>query len=346
MHYFLGIDIGGTKSHALIADETGRAVGFGQGGPGNHEVVGYGGLAAMLQLVTCQALAMARIGIERIAGAGFGVAGYDWPSELEPTLAAIRPLGLTAPIEVVNDTIIGLVAGAEAGWGVAVIAGTSNNCWGWDEHHRVGRVMGNGSEFGENGGSAELVQRAKQAVAKAWTRRGPQTALTQAFVDLTGARSEADLLEGLSQGYYDVGPEAAPLVFRIAEAGDPVAVEAIRWAGHELASLALGVIRQLGFETRSFEIVLVGSMYNGGPLLLEPMRNAVLAEAPAARLVQLTAPPVAGAVLLGLQAAGLPAQRLRQPLIASIRALIGPEATNGSAQPAPQEELDAMGVIA
>lgn len=33
--FFLGIDIGGTKSHALIADEQGRAVGFGVGGPGN-----------------------------------------------------------------------------------------------------------------------------------------------------------------------------------------------------------------------------------------------------------------------------------------------------------------------
>ena len=113
MHYFLGIDIGGTKSHALIADETGRAVGFGQGGPGNHEVVGYSGLEAMLLDVTHQALAMAGIGIEQIAGAGLGVAGYDWPSELEPTLAAIRPLGLCAPLEVVNDTIIGLVAGSE-----------------------------------------------------------------------------------------------------------------------------------------------------------------------------------------------------------------------------------------
>ena len=72
MHYFLGIDIGGTKSHALIADETGRAVGFGQGGPGNHEVVGYSGLEAMLVDVTHQALAMTGIGIEQIAGAGFG----------------------------------------------------------------------------------------------------------------------------------------------------------------------------------------------------------------------------------------------------------------------------------
>ncbi len=330
MNYFLGIDIGGTKSHALVADVTGRALGFGHGGPGNHEVVGYDGLATMLQQVTRQALAMAGIGVDQIAGAGFGVAGYDWPSELAPTLAAIRPLGLAAPIEVVNDTIIGLVAGAEAGWGVAVIAGTSNNCWGWDEHHRVGRVMGNGAEFGENGGAAELVQRAKQAVAKAWTRRGPRTALTPTFADLAGAKSEPDLLEGLSQGYYDIGPEAAPVVFRVAEAGDAVAVDAIRWAAEELASLAIGVIRQLGFEGRSFEVVLVGSMYNGGRLLLDPLRQAIHAVAPGARLVRLTVPPVVGAVLLGMQAAGLPSPSLRQSLIASTQVLLGPEAINGA----------------
>ena len=41
--YFLGIDIGGTKSHALVADDTGQALGLGVGGPGNYEVVGYSG---------------------------------------------------------------------------------------------------------------------------------------------------------------------------------------------------------------------------------------------------------------------------------------------------------------
>jgi N-acetylglucosamine kinase-like BadF-type ATPase len=35
MRYFLGVDAGGTKTHALITDETGQAVGFGAGGPGN-----------------------------------------------------------------------------------------------------------------------------------------------------------------------------------------------------------------------------------------------------------------------------------------------------------------------
>lgn len=322
MNYYLGIDIGATKSHALIADENGCAVGFGQSGPGNHEIVGYQGLAAALQAVTDQALADASIARQQIAGAGFGVAGYDWPSELPPTLEAIATLGLAAPLEVVNDTIIGLVAGAEAGWGVAVIAGTSNNCWGWDARHRIGRVTGNGGTFGEHGGSGELVQEAVAAVARAWTCRGPATALAAAFSRLVGASSDADLLEGLSQGWYDIGAAAAPLVFQTAEAGDAVALEVVRWAALELASLTNGVIRQLHLEAQTFDVVLVGSMYNGGPLLLEPMQAAVRALAPGARFVKLTVPPVVGAVLVGMQAAGLDARALRQNLLTSTHELM------------------------
>jgi N-acetylglucosamine kinase-like BadF-type ATPase len=327
MNYYLGIDIGATKSHALIADEHGCAVGFGQGGPGNHEVVGYAGLTATLHAVTDQALADAGIRRGQIAGAGFGVAGYDWPSELSPTLEAVAALGLRAPLEVVNDTIIGLVAGADAGWGVAVIAGTSNNCWGWDAQHRIGRVTGNGGMFGEHGGAGELVQEAIAAVAKAWARRGPATALTGAFCRLVNASSDADLLEGLSQGWYDIGAAAAPLVFQTAEAGDPVAMSVVRWAAVELASLTNGVIRQLHLEEQAFDVVLVGSMYNGGPLLLEPMRAAVQAVAPGARFVRLTVPPVVGAVLLGMQAGGLPAQALRQNLTASTQQLMAERRT-------------------
>ena len=37
-----------SKSHALVADETGRVLGFGSAGAGNHEVVGYEGLTLSL----------------------------------------------------------------------------------------------------------------------------------------------------------------------------------------------------------------------------------------------------------------------------------------------------------
>ncbi|MFN8453978.1 MAG: BadF/BadG/BcrA/BcrD ATPase family protein [Anaerolineae bacterium] len=142
-HYFLGIDTGATKSHALIADKTGQAVGFGQGGPGNPEVIGYEGLGELLRQITGEALDSAGLRPDQLAGAGFGIAGYDWPSQREPLEQSLRFLELGhTPFEIVNDALIGLLAGASSGWGVCVIAGTSCNCWGWDAQQRVGRMTG------------------------------------------------------------------------------------------------------------------------------------------------------------------------------------------------------------
>ena len=147
MRYFLGIDVGGTKTHALLTDESGLMVGFGHTGPGNHEVVGYEGLVAALQDATQQAIQTAGIQKEQIAGAGFGIAGYDFPSERRPTLAAIASLGLTCPVEAVNDVVIGLIAGASQGWGIVVDAGTGCNVRGRDAHGKEGWVTGCGSTF-------------------------------------------------------------------------------------------------------------------------------------------------------------------------------------------------------
>ena len=49
MMHFLGIDVGSSKTHALIVDEKGRCVGFGKAGGGNHQGVGYDGLARVLR---------------------------------------------------------------------------------------------------------------------------------------------------------------------------------------------------------------------------------------------------------------------------------------------------------
>ncbi len=108
----------------------------------------------------------------------------------------------------------------------------------------------------------------------------------------------------------------------MAEAGDPVAQAVIRWAGEELGSLAVGVIRQLDLQEEAFDVVLVGSTVNkGGPPLLEPLQQTVWAEAPQARFVYLTAPPVVGAALLGMSVAGVDGATVRRALIDSTQAL-------------------------
>ena len=317
MTCYLGIDIGGTKSHAILADDTGRVLGFGAGGPGNPEGVGHDGLREVLRAVTGRALEQAGLRLADIAGAGFGVAGYDWPSERAATFEAIAGLGLDCPIEVVNDSVIGLLAGASEGWGVAVVAGTGENCWGRDRQGRIGRVTGKGPHMGEYGGAGTIVYRAVQAVSKEWSRRGSPTALSGMMLASTGAGDMDRLLEGLALGWYRFGSDSARQVAQVAQDGDAVAREILQWSGEELAGLAIGVIRQLGFEDEVFEVVLVGSVFGSSAILLDAMQTSVLAAAAGAKFVPLAAPPVTGGVLLGMEAAGLTGWSIRDRLIES-----------------------------
>ena len=102
-NYFLGVDTGATKSHALIADENGRILGFGEAGPGNWETVGWDGTRRTLDVIMAQATDSAGITRTQITGAGFGLAGYDWPEDRQPHIDIIRNLGLIAQFEIVND---------------------------------------------------------------------------------------------------------------------------------------------------------------------------------------------------------------------------------------------------
>ena len=305
-HFFLGADVGSTKTHVAIADETGRVLGLGEGGAGNPDNVGYEGLSRTLQSVTQSALEQASMTIEQISGAGFGVAGFDYPSQKVPTLQAIDVLGLRAPLEAVNDALIGLIAGANDGWGVAVVSGTGCNCWGWDRDRRQGQVTGGGWQMGEYAGSIELAYRAVQLVAYEWTQRGPATKLTPTLMRYLGATNVIDMLHGLASGRLEIDAAAAPLIFEVAAQGDAVAIDLIHWAGRELGELAKAVIRQLHFEALEFDVVLLGSMFNGGPTLIDPLRESIAELAPCARLVRLQTLPVVGAVLLGMEQAQWP----------------------------------------
>ena len=303
MHYYLGADLGSTKTHTLIVDETGRALGFSESGPANHESVGYDGMFQSMQEGVEQALRAAGLKKEEIVAAGFGISGYDWTSEYEDNVAVIDRLGLNAPYKFVNDAVLGLVAGSPEGWGVVVVSGTGSNCRGWDrEHKREGRVTGHGVLMGEGTGGSELVHRCMQILGYSWTKRLPKTALADAIIAHVGAKDLEDLLRGYTTHEYDVGAEAARIVFRVAEEGDPVACDLLGWAGTEMGELANAVIRQLEFENLAFDVVMTGSMFDGGSLFIEPMRATIHKLAAKARLVRLRVPPVLGAAILGLEA--------------------------------------------
>jgi N-acetylglucosamine kinase-like BadF-type ATPase len=322
MRYFLGIDVGSSKTHALIVDETGRCMGFGESGGGNHQSVGYEHLGEVLQQSFATAFKMSGVAAAQIVGAGFGVSGYDFPSDRQDHLQAIASLGLNCPVEVVNDGWNGLFAAATCGIGVNVTAGSGVNCRGRGTNGQEGRVVGNGTDFGEHGGAIEIVFRASQFVNYAWIKRVPPTRLTQIFLEATGAKDEMDLMEGLSNDFYHLSPYLAIEIMEAARAGDHAAIEIIRWSGEELGWLAVSVARQIGMDAEEVEIIQSGSVFKGGELINRPMRDLVLRYCPRAKLIRLNGPPVVGPVILGMKQAGVDGYAVRENIVRNARELV------------------------
>lgn len=315
--FLLGIDVGNSKTHALIADASGNVVGFADAGCGSYEVLGQQGYQIALQKITDNVILQAGIEKSDIVSMGFGIAGYDWPSEKPIIDAGIQALGIDVPYRFVNDVVIGLIAGTTEGWGVAVDAGTGNNVRGRDEQGREGRITGNGMWFGEFGGAGELVWLAMVMTTYAWSQRGPKTRLTQMFMDYAEADDENQLIEMLAMRQVVPPPALAKDIFRLAAEGDPVASEVVACNAEQLGLNVNAVIRQLNFEEKAVEIVLFGSIFNAGEIYIGPLRETIHQFAPRAQLMRLTVPPVIGAVLLAAETIGLSTKPIRQTLIKS-----------------------------
>jgi len=138
----------------------------------------------------------------------------------------------------------------------------------------------------------------------AWTGRGPATALADVFMEKYGAPSLDELMQAILTQKIELNPADARMVFQVAAQGDAVALDLIRWAGRELGELANTVIRQLHFEAIDFDLVQIGSMFDGSPLLTEEMKNTVYPFAPGANFIRAEEPPVVGGLMLGMDAAG------------------------------------------
>jgi len=322
MKYFLGIDVGSSKTHALIVDERGQCAGFGKSGGGNHQGVGYEGTQRVLGESFQQALEMSGMDKANIVGAGFGVAGYDFPSDRDGHLQAIASLGLKCPVEVVNDGMNGLLAGATRGVGVNVTAGSSNNCRGRGRNGQEGRIVGNGIRFGEFGGALEIMERGLQMVNYAWIKRITPTVLTQIYIEAVDAKNEMDLMEGLSNGQYHLSPYLAVKVIEAARAGDVAALDVMQWTGEELGWLAVSAARQIEMENEEVEVIQSGSVFEAGEIITRPMRELVLQYCPKAKLMRLDGPPVVGAVILGMEQVNFDGYAVRENIVRTAKELV------------------------
>lgn len=307
MRVFLGVDAGGSKTHAMALDETGRLLGFGAGGTGNHQM---GGLeAALHEIGSAARTALDAAGVAVAELGCFCLAGADLPQDYHMLQTAVEAQGLARAVVIKNDSIAALRCGLTRPWGVAVICGTGFNAAGRGQDGREIVLPGLGPISGDWGGGGDLVIEMIRAVMRAWDGRGRPTALTRTILERLGKSSEEEFLLALYNRRLSRRRllPLAPLLFEVAETGDAVAREIVVRMGTEVGVTANTLLRRLDLLSTDAEVVLSGSVFKGtGKLLLDTVRQVVRGAAPTARIVRPVLEPVAGAALLALDLAGVP----------------------------------------
>jgi N-acetylglucosamine kinase-like BadF-type ATPase len=289
MGVVLGVDGGNSKTELVAATTDGELLERRRGPGSNSHAVGADGAARVIRELASGLDAQHAV---------FYLCGADGPedvADLERALAAIAESQL-----VDNDTFALLRAGTDRADAVAVICGSGINCAGRAANGRVARYPSLGWETGDWGGGEMLARDAIFHAARAEDGRGAPTALAEAIRTHFGAAS----VEAVGADFHyrrltvmQLG-KLAPLVVDAAAAGDEVARGLLERLAGEIVAMVTRALRDLGVEQA--DVVLGGGMLQDPerPLLAELVR-AQLPEA-----IVLDAPPVLGAALAALDAAG------------------------------------------
>ena len=293
----VGVDGGGTKTHAVITDVNHRVLGEGTAGPSNPLRVGIANAALAVREAIDRACEAAEVRRSDLVAAQIGLAGARRPELRARMHEALSNLEI-ADIEVVGDADIALYGATDGQPGVVVIAGTGSICCGVNGARKEFCAGGWGPMVGDEGGGSWIARRALRAIAKASDGRGPKTSLTENACEYF----HVSMPEDLSTAIYAPSITNERLagfgrhVIEAAKAKDQVARDIMSDAGRELALSATAVIRNLKLEKDRFQVACVGRVFSSaGELVLASMREELKKVAPRAYIAPPLFPPAVAA---------------------------------------------------
>ena len=317
MKLLAGIDGGGSKTLALIANHQGIVIGRGSAGPSNPNLVGIKGSVQNIKSALMEAMGLSKL--KRISIAVLGVAGSETQKKLVEELT--RSLDFVDRVEVMNDSFICLAAGTLGKPGVVVVAGTGSITLALDDEGKVARAGGWGYLLEDEGSGFQLGREAVLETLRFLEGRAAYSKLVDAVLEKLEAKEVSDLLSSI---YVCENPvlilaSLAPLVVKLAEGGDSAAMRIVKKATEGLASCVASVISRSSFSSRPIPVVLSGGVFSGSSIFLKTFKLKLSKLVPDADVRLLKLEPVVGALILAFKKAELLNDQILNNLLESYR---------------------------
>lgn len=269
----IGIDGGGSKTLALLANVQGVVLGRGVGGASNYQSAGVeAAYAALNEAIQNAWKSAAENGLDVdqafLRALCLGLGGVDRPADraVIQTWAEIHYPGV--PVEITNDGWLALAAGTPGGWGIAVISGTGSIVLARDIEGHFNRAGGWGYLIGDEGSGYAIGIAALRAVSQAVDGSGSQTGLLAAVLRFWDLERPQNIIHKI---YRPVVPRAeiarlSMVVEEQASQGDVLAIRILDAAGEELAAIAGAAVRSVGLQG-DIPCALAGSVLTKGKWL-------------------------------------------------------------------------------
>ncbi len=273
----LAMDLGKTGCRASLWIGTSRKDADGPGVPG---LASPGGAALAEAAILAVAAPLLRAaGLDRVEFVGVGAAGVLAASMPARQLAAGLCSSLPArEVTVASDAVTSHAGALNGEPGVVLAAGTGTVALAVGADGIMHQADGWGPWLGDEGSGAWLGLHGLRAVLRAADGRGPATAL-QAAAERRFGRPPA--LVAALEGHANPPRLAASFaadVARAAEAGDMVAAGLLRETAAALAGTVRAASAHLA-DAGPVRFAMVGGLANLGPILIDPLLEALRRDA-------------------------------------------------------------------
>lgn len=308
LQYIIGIDGGGTKTIAVLANLRGKVLAKAETGSSNPLKVGM--KIAVLNIRKATGKILKKYQKEKIAIIYLALAAGIEKDKKKKTI--IKKNLLKYPefnrfsdkkIIIEGDQLAAFRSGTDKKAGVVLISGTGSVAMGWKKGKEA-MACGWDWFLGDDGSGFWLGRRALRMVCRQLDGRGEETKLTDLVFKKWKIRRKEELMKRV---YFDYKKDfveqislLSPLIDKAAKKGDKIAKDILIEGGQELVLAASQVIKKLNFEKENFPLVLVGSTLKSS-VVLNKIKKEVRKIAPKVELIRPKQIPAIGAIKLALE---------------------------------------------
>jgi N-acetylglucosamine kinase-like BadF-type ATPase len=300
----LAVDGGNSKADVALVGPSGELLGAVRGPTVSHQAVGLEPGMKRLEGLVREVASSASLDGPPYADVGvYTVAGADYPSDVRLLTRALGDRRLAREDIVLNDSFGALRAGTDRDWGVVLICGQGINAAAVSPDGRRAGFPAVGAIAGDWGAGTSIGMEGLAAAIRGLDGRGPRTALERLVPAHFGLKRPAAVTRAMYTGRIRERrvAELSPVVFEAAKAGDRVARAIVDRLAAELVAMGRALIRRLHLSRLDPDVVLGGGVFRtDDQAFFDAIDEGIKQVAPRARLVKLTAPPVVGAALIGL----------------------------------------------